>query len=135
MITAIEIENFKGIRDRVRIELKSITLLFGPNSGGKSTILHAIQYAQEVFADHNLDVEKTKIGGGLVDLGGFRNLVHQRKPDRNVRLRFESNVAAGDWDLSPITAVGPDFATVHLSEDHCPTLGQPLTHTSIEVEI
>ena len=39
MITAIEIENFKGIRDRQRIELKPITLLFGPNSAGKSTLL------------------------------------------------------------------------------------------------
>lgn len=135
MITAIEIENFKGIRDRVRIDLKPITLLFGPNSGGKSTILHAIQYAQEVFADHNLDVEKTKSGGGMVDLGGFLNLVHQRKSGRTVRLRFESDVAPGDWDLSPITAVGPDYATVHLSEAHHPKLGDRISQTSIEVEI
>ena len=41
-ITAIEIENFKGISDRVRVDLKPITLLFGANSAGKSTILHAL---------------------------------------------------------------------------------------------
>jgi hypothetical protein len=29
-ITAITIENFKGIREPVRVELKPITLLFGP---------------------------------------------------------------------------------------------------------
>ena len=42
MITAIEIENFKGVRDRVRVELKPITLIFGANSSGKSTILQAL---------------------------------------------------------------------------------------------
>lgn len=36
MITAIEIENFKGFGERQRIELAPITLLFGANSAGKS---------------------------------------------------------------------------------------------------
>jgi len=135
MITAIEIENFKGIRDRVRIELKPITLLFGPNSGGKSTILHAIQYAQEVFREHNLDVEETRCGGGLVNLGGFKNMVYQRDLHRPIRLRFDSNVAIGDWDLSPVTAAGPGYGTVHLSEEDQPRLEVPVTLTSIEVEV
>jgi AAA15 family ATPase/GTPase len=49
MITGIAIENFKGVRERVEIELWPITLLFGPNSAGKSTILHALHCAREVF--------------------------------------------------------------------------------------
>ena len=35
-ISAIEIENFKGISERQRMEFKPITLIFGPNSIGKS---------------------------------------------------------------------------------------------------
>lgn len=42
-ITAITIENFKGIENPVRIELKPTTLLFGPNSAGKSTIVQALR--------------------------------------------------------------------------------------------
>ena len=38
-LVRIEIENFKGIGTRQQIDLKPITLLFGPNSAGKSTIL------------------------------------------------------------------------------------------------
>ena len=38
LITAVEIENFKGIGRPVRIELRPITLLFGRNSAGKSTV-------------------------------------------------------------------------------------------------
>lgn len=77
MITAIEIENFKGIGPRQRIELKPLTLLFGANSAGKSTLLHALHYAREVFERHNLDADQTIAGGRFVDLGGFRNFTHR----------------------------------------------------------
>jgi hypothetical protein len=89
MITAITIENFKGIRERVRIPIKPITLLFGPNSGGKSTIIQAIHYAREIFERRNLDCKTTETGGRFVELGGFRNFVHARDIQREVTLCFE----------------------------------------------
>ena len=49
LITAIEIENFKGIGNPVRIDVRPITLLFGRNSAGKSTLLHALCYAGEIL--------------------------------------------------------------------------------------
>ena len=36
-LSRIEIESFKGIGSTQLIDLKPITLLFGPNSAGKST--------------------------------------------------------------------------------------------------
>jgi predicted ATP-binding protein involved in virulence len=40
MITAITIQNFKGIgNEPFRLPIKPLTVLFGPNSAGKSTIL------------------------------------------------------------------------------------------------
>ncbi|MBL8854465.1 MAG: AAA family ATPase [Planctomycetaceae bacterium] len=53
MITAIEIENFKVIRDRVSLDFRPITLLFGGNSAGKRTILLALLYVREAFERHN----------------------------------------------------------------------------------
>ncbi len=100
MLTHISIENFKGIRDRVEIELKPITLLFGPNSAGKSTILHALLYAQEVFERHNLDADATAAGGPFNDLGGFRNFVHHHNLDLPVRLGFEFKL--DDHDFSSV---------------------------------
>jgi AAA ATPase domain len=47
VITGISIENFKGIRERVEVKLRPLTLLFGTNSAGKSSILHALQYAAD----------------------------------------------------------------------------------------
>ena len=55
MITDLWIENFKGIGKRQHIPLRPITLLFGRNSAGKSTVLHALQYLREILRNHNFD--------------------------------------------------------------------------------
>ncbi len=89
LITAIEIENFKGIGRPVRIDLRPITLLFGRNSAGKSTVLHALCYAHEILSHRNVDAHKTDLGGDQIDLGGFRRFVHGHDLKRSVRLRFE----------------------------------------------
>lgn len=85
-LTRIEIENFKGIGSRQRIDLRPITLLFGPNSAGKSTILQALHYLREILERGNVDPDKT-IAGGLIDLGGFATLVHNHELDRTVTLK------------------------------------------------
>ena len=89
MIAAIEIENFKGIGRPVRVELRRVTLLFGGNSVGKSTVLHALCYAHEILSHGNVDARKTELGGGQIDLGGFRKFIHGHDLTRSVRLRFE----------------------------------------------
>ena len=113
LITAIEIENFKGIGRPMRVDLRPLTLLFGNNSAGKSTVLHALCYAHEILSHRDVDVHKTDLGGDRVDLGGFRNFVHAHDPTRTVRLRFELNLE--DWRIpqmlddkleSPLDEVG-----------------------------
>ena len=89
LITAVEIENFKGIGRPVRIGLRPVTLLFGRNSAGKSTVLHALCYAHEVLSHRNVDAHRTDLGGDQIDLGGFRRFVHRHDCKRPVRLRFE----------------------------------------------
>lgn len=97
MITKVSIENFKGINDRQTIELKPITLLFGPNSAGKSTVIQAFQYALEILERHNFDPDTTLTGGGTVDLGGFRSLVHNHNPNLSIVIEFELNMRDLKW--------------------------------------
>lgn len=54
-ITAIELENFQSIERRTRIELKPITLLFGPNSAGKSTIFDAFELLRVILDPNEFD--------------------------------------------------------------------------------
>jgi hypothetical protein len=96
VITGISIENFKGISERVTLDLRPITLLFGANSAGKSTILHALHYAREVFERHNLDADQTISGGQYVDLGGFHRFVHNHDGTCPVRLKIDISIAEGD---------------------------------------
>ncbi len=88
-LIAIELENFKGVGKRIRIELAPITLLFGANSAGKSTILQAMQYVREILERRNANPDRTLYGGDFVDLGGFRNLVHQRDLSRRISIKLE----------------------------------------------
>jgi hypothetical protein len=110
MITAIEIENFKGISAPVRLELRPITLLFGQNSSGKSSLLHALIYAREVFERHNLDADRTLVSGEHLDFGGFRTLVHGHDLRRPVRIAFELDLSHVDLpteDYSRPDAIAP----------------------------
>lgn len=86
-LTRIEIENFKGIGARQSIDVKPITLLFGANSAGKSTVLQALHYVREILERGNPDPDQT-IAGGLIDLGGFATLVHNHDLTRAITIKL-----------------------------------------------
>lgn len=115
-LSQIEIENFKGISTKQVIEMAPITLLFGPNSAGKSTILQSLHYLREILERNNPDPDQT-IGGGLTDLGGFATLVHGHDLNRPIkicvridlsddqgseRLTFNSGGNLGDADFDQL---------------------------------
>jgi AAA15 family ATPase/GTPase len=81
IIKAFTIENFKGINKPVTINIKPITLLFGPNSAGKSSIIQAIHYAREIVQNGNFNPDKTLSGGSSVDLGGFKSFINDHEAD------------------------------------------------------
>lgn len=81
--------NFKAFADAQAIPVKPLTLIFGGNSSGKSSIIHGLLLAREAVRDGMLDLTKTKIGGDAVDLGGFRQYVHRRQVNRQVEWAAE----------------------------------------------
>lgn len=95
-ITAITIENFKGISEPVRVELKPITLLFGANSVGKSTIVQALHYVREILERNNVDADRCLGADESLDLGGFRNLVHNHDLTRHISIKVEYLLNAGE---------------------------------------
>lgn len=85
-ITKLIIENFKGIRDRVEIPIRPITLLFGANSAGKSTMLQALLLLRELLEGRSADTDRLSTVGPSFDLGGFREFVHCRDVANKVRI-------------------------------------------------
>ena len=108
IITSITIENFKGIGDAVTIPIRPITLLFGRNSSGKSTVLQALHYMRGLLCNSTgADTDRTDMGGDYIDLGGFYSLVHRHELNRKIRIRIELDLQFGDFinlnhTLSPV---------------------------------
>ena len=78
MIKSISITNFKGIKETITIDLKPITLLFGPNSAGKSTILQSLLLFKEILTSKECDIYRSTTTPGILDLGGFENYIYNK---------------------------------------------------------
>ena len=89
MITAIELENFRGFGKRQRIELCPITLLYGANSAGKSAVLHALLFVHEFLVMRNESPERSEIGGRFVNFGSYRDLVFDGDLKKKIRIKIE----------------------------------------------
>jgi AAA15 family ATPase/GTPase len=91
MIHSIEIKNFKAFSETEKIKMAPITLIYGPNSSGKSSIIHSIMLMKQSIST------PSPIGGlvsnGLnVDLGDYSSMVHRHELDRDINLSFEYSI-------------------------------------------
>jgi hypothetical protein len=109
MMTSIRLGNFKAIGKAQNLPLKPITLLYGPNSSGKSSVLHGLLFACHAAQTGDLDVHQPSLGGDVVDLGGFRRFVYRRNPASLVEwgATLTASEVGGTFSvLDPLTRVG-----------------------------
>ena len=132
-LSSITIENFKGIKEPVRVDFKPITLLFGPNSAGKSTIVQALHYALEIFERHNLDPDRTAIGGKAVDLGGFEILVYNHDISKSIRLKIELDLQ--DEDLPQYFDGYEDMGLSQFSDKQIAEIPTRAVSAAVEISI
>ena len=93
MLHALELENFKAFGKRARIPFAPITLIFGENSAGKSTILQALYLLKQTREDSkssHLLLSRTQ--NGIVDLGSFQEMVFDHDLKRTLSIRVETRV-------------------------------------------
>ena len=83
-IKSISVAGFKGIRDKATLPIAPITLFFGANSTGKSTVLQSMLYIYEALVNRNCDPEYSTILGEKIYLGGFSNLVHGKNQKNSI---------------------------------------------------
>ncbi len=73
MIKRLHLGNFKAFADTQEAPLRPLTLLYGPNSAGKSSLIHSLALAHHGLLTGDLDVQRTEIGApssfllGLLD--------------------------------------------------------------------
>ncbi|MGS0679983.1 AAA family ATPase [Shewanella sp. 125m-7] len=87
-ITKLSLTNFRSFQKKQTIEFAPVTLLFGPNSVGKSTVLMALFYVQHILQNGDCS---PAILGNLNDkyIGGFKNLINGRDLEQAITLRIE----------------------------------------------
>jgi hypothetical protein len=116
MLKALELENFKAFGNRTRIEFAPITLIFGENSAGKSSILQALNLLKQTreSREHG-SVLLPRAESGIVDLGSFQELIFDHKTDdRSLTIRVEMSSQRGRFFPRRLvrSATGPGQADV-----------------------
>ncbi len=110
MIASLHLGNFKAFAETQDIPVKPITLVFGPNSAGKSSIIHSLVFAHEAMRTGELDLFRTELGGGSIDLGGFGQYIHRRQVNRRMEwgLTLDTGKFSGRLKelLAPVTKIG-----------------------------
>ena len=95
--TGMHLTNFKAFCKETAIPIAPITLIFGQNSSGKSSILQAILLLKQTL--ENLQANSSllpNIDGGYVDLGTFNNLTSQNSESETLEIGFEFRYDSGE---------------------------------------
>jgi predicted ATPase len=91
MLQSLELENFKAFGERARIPFAPITLIFGENSAGKSTILQALNLLKQTRESRETGaLLLPRAENGIVDLGSFQEMVFDHDLERTLSIRVET---------------------------------------------
>lgn len=124
-LTALTLKNFKGVGEEgARIVFSPITLLFGPNNAGKSSIIQALHLAREIFCNTDADLDRINSIDGGISLGTFRDYVHNHEIDRKVSIGIEFDVNRGPFGCTNIQTAGVTFTIYWNKEKSKPLLNQ-----------
>lgn len=103
----IGINNFKGFSQPQRIRLAPVTLIYGPNSSGKSSIIQALMLLKQ-------SITRPSENGGLVstgeyiDLGTFSSLMNRHNTQNDLEFSVE---------YSPLKKISAEERT-HFGDSH-----------------
>ena len=110
-ITEISLTNFRSFQATQSIALAPVTLLFGPNSVGKSSVLMALFYIQQILEKGQCDPQRINALGEK-HVGGFKRLVNGRDISKRmvIKLSLDKSGSIGASYNQIVDLVGDDFA-------------------------
>ena len=123
MLREYRLTNFKAFGGTVTIPIRPLTLIFGANSSGKSSIFQSLLMLKQTLEEAKNPETALLPKGSLVDLGTYSDFVHRHEIDRNFefRARFDLN---NPLTLSPRKTVSEASLDVRFSymKEHQPAL-------------
>jgi AAA15 family ATPase/GTPase len=102
MLDRLRIQNFKPWRDTGQLELAPLTILFGPNSSGKSSINHLlVMLKQTVRSSDRNSLFDLGDDDTPVNLGSFRDLIFGHDLENTLVRTGMATRCANDCSRSP----------------------------------
>ena len=83
MLREYQLTNFKAFGETVTIPIRPLTLIFGANSSGKSSIFQSLLLLKQTLEESKNPETALLPKGSLVDLGRYRDFVHRHETERN----------------------------------------------------
>lgn len=84
MLTSLQLKNFKPFESSGPIRLAPITLVYGPNSSGKSSLIQSLLLLKQTLTPDGDSVLVTR--GREADLGSYRSLIHRHELARQLEI-------------------------------------------------
>ena len=104
-IDKIQLLSFKCFEDSGEIPLAPLTVIFGRNNTGKSSILQSILLLRQTLDSPEYG-PRLDLRGPLYQAGGYADIVHQHKASQNVVMEFDVN-----WDKRPPAKIELEFSS------------------------
>lgn len=100
-------KNYRGFRDSGWLQLRPLTILLGPNNSGKSSIFGPLLLMSQTLAARDYRTALVT-RGATVNVGGYKDLVHQHVIKNNVffGFRFHTHPKPEKIDESALYAPG-----------------------------
>ena len=83
------ISNFKPFRELQEIDLAPITLIYGQNSGGKSSLLEALLCANQSLEDNQIEQGVFALSGKNFNRGPYASAINKFNKDGYIYLKFK----------------------------------------------
>lgn len=85
--SGLQLTEFKCFADSGPIRLAPLTLIFGRNNSGKSSVLQSLLLLRQSLGAPSYG-PRLNLGGPLYSAGAFTDIVHLHRPDRRVTLQI-----------------------------------------------
>lgn len=86
MLRALRIANFKVFGDLQDIPLAPITLIYGPNSAGKSSVIQSLLLLAQSSLHAASASNRPVFAGDLIDLGTCQSSIHKHDTSRQIHI-------------------------------------------------
>jgi hypothetical protein len=106
MFHALSVENFKSFSSHQSVKLAPITLIYGPNSSGKSSLIQALMLLKQSLTRPS-EQGGLVSNGDFVDLGDYSAMAHNHNTTKGINFSVTysppKNKTNDDFGLIPLT--------------------------------